>query len=551
MASLPANGRLALRHRLALRVGLALCLGVAAIFVALGIYNVRTQREHMIGLSRKAADRVSALIRGATRDGMLRNELGQVDRILRSIGTAPGIDRIRILDREGKVHSSTDVRDVGRTIPDTEFQCKACHRGGAPLERPADDQRIRLIEGEAGRRVIDVIAPIYNEPACSTGECHAHPVGQKVLGVIDVQMPMRPVDDLIGTSERQLAVGLVVTLVLIVLLTGFLTWHLVVKPVQRLAGAADRVAGGDLSARVPADSPDELGRMAQTWNTMVGELAKARGELEDWSHTLEERVEAKTAELESAHQRMLVVEKMASLGKLAAVVAHEINNPLAGIGTYAKLLRRKLEADGSAEGPKAEEAGILDLMESESARCGQIVRNLLLFSRTPGARFAEAEMAAIVERCRMLVNHQAELQGVEFHADIPADLPLLVCDASQVQQVVLALFMNALDAMPGGGNLTARARHEPGPDEIVLEVEDDGCGIPADSLDHVFEPFFTTKEQGEGVGLGLSVVYGIVQRHRGQVDVRSKPGLGTVFRVRLPRAQAQAGESPAAEELAS
>jgi two-component system NtrC family sensor kinase len=243
---------------------------------------------------------------------------------------------------------------------------------------------------------------------------------------------------------------------------------------------------------------------------------------------------------------MIVVEKMASLGKLAAVVAHEINNPLAGIRTYARLLRRQF-ASGAASPPTPEQAQetdrILQMVDGEAGRCGDIVRNLLAFSRQPGARLAEEDLAPVVERCRMLIKHQAEMVGVTLEARVAPDLPKIVCDAAQVQQVILALAMNAIEATPPDGRVTIEASREG--EGVKLAVSDTGCGIPKDRLDRIFEPFFTTKEAGKGVGLGLAVVYGIVNGHHGTIDVESEPGRGTTFTVRL---RARPPEAPAVSD---
>jgi two-component system, NtrC family, sensor kinase len=301
------------------------------------------------------------------------------------------------------------------------------------------------------------------------------------------------------------------------------------------------VAAGDLQTTVPVSSSDEIGAMGAAWNAMTSEVRRARQELEGWNRTLEQRVEEKTAELARAHQRMLVVEKMASLGKLAAVVAHEINNPLAGIRTYAKLLKRRLADPGDP----AETGRILDVIGDEAGRCGDIVRNLLLFSRASPARFAEEDVAPLLERCRVLLRHQAEMLGIELRVEGDGPLPRVVCDGSQVQQMILALAMNGLEATPSGGRVIIGARPE-GDDGVVLTVADTGCGIPSDIQGRIFEPFFTTKEQGKGVGLGLAVVYGIVARHHGQIDVVSQAGAGTVFTVHLPtRPPAEAGTEEA------
>jgi two-component system NtrC family sensor kinase len=329
-----------------------------------------------------------------------------------------------------------------------------------------------------------------------------------------------------------MALGLGTAVLSTLALAALLLWRFVLRPVRRLEHAMTVAATGDLTVRAPVTSTDEIGALTSSWNDLVGELGRARSELETWNATLETRVADATQALERAHRNMAFVEKMASLGKLAAVVAHELNNPLAGIATYAKLLRRRL---GSVPGtPDVEVARALELVETEAVRCGGIVRNLLTFSRTTGSRFAEEDLRPYLDRCVMLLRHQADLQNVALSLDVAPDLPRVVCDGAQVQQAVLALATNAIEAMPGGGRLAISARHDPVAREAVLEVADDGCGIEEKDLPHVFEPFFTTKEQGKGVGLGLAVVYGIATRHHGRVEVRSRAGEGTRFTVSLP-----------------
>ena len=523
---------------LAFRLAVAVCLGAATILGLAFALNLRLQRaqlEHLVGSS---AERIAEYIRGATRDAMLRNDADGVHRIIQNIGAQPGIDRIRIFSKEGRIRSSTRPEEVGTLVDVRAEQCIACHQGGRPLDRLDRKDRIRTFRGLSGSRVLGVIAAIHNEPQCAT-QCHAHPASQRVLGVLDVQLSMEAVDQSLRASERQLSVGLVATVAAVLILAGFLLWRMVLRPVRHLSAAMARAEQGDLSARVPVRSKDEIGDLARAWNAMTEELSRARDALEEWNRALEARVNEKTRALEQAHRHMVVVEKMASLGKLAAVLAHEINNPLAGIRTYARVLRRALAHPTEAMGQGAPASAslpvdadhILRMMESEAARCGDVVRNMLLFSRESPARFAEEPLGPVIERCLMLLRHQAELLGVAIEGETAPDLPPIVCDAGQIEQMLLALMMNGLEATSAGGSVRVSAGSEQG--GVALEVADTGGGIPPEDQTRIYEPFFTTKEQGKGVGLGLAVVYGIVSRHHGRIELESQPG-ATVFKVHLP-----------------
>jgi two-component system NtrC family sensor kinase len=545
-------GRLPAGRSLAFRLAVALGLGAATLLGLALVLNLRLQRAQLEHLAGASGERIVETIRGATRDGMLRNDVDNVHRIIQNIGAQPGIDRIRIFNKEGRIRTSTRPEEVGALVDLRAEQCIACHQGGRPLDRLDRKDRIRTFRAPTGHRVLGVIAPIHNEAQCAR-ECHAHPPAQQVLGVLDVQLSMEAVDQSLRTSERQLSWGLGATVAAVLALAGLLLWGMVLRPVHQLSTAMARAGQGDLSARVRVLSRDEIGELGHAWNGMSEELGRARDALQEWNRELEARVAEKTEALEQAHRRMLVVEKMASLGKLAAVLAHEINNPLAGIRTYARVLRRGLRGAVSAPGAEAPPAGgsspplpapgpalpppgeterILALVESEAARCGDIVRNMLLFSRESPARFAEVDLRPVIGRCLLLLRHQAELLGVRLEGDVAADLPRIVCDAGQVEQLLLALTMNGLEATRGGGSVGLRAQPAEG-GGVTLQVSDTGCGIPPEHQTRIYEPFFTTKEQGKGVGLGLAVVYGIVTRHGGRIELRSRPG-DTVFTVQLP-----------------
>ncbi len=547
--------RRALRNRLAFRLGTALFVATAAILLATSVWNLRLQRRHLTRLVVTSAAERADDIRRATREAMLHNRPGEVGRIIEALASEPPIERLRLFDKRGRIRSSSDPGEEGAMVDKVAEQCISCHRPGETLTRLAGAERARIFAAADGSRVLGVIAPIRNETACSEAACHAHPASQSILGVLDVQLSLRGVDRSLAESERRMLLGLLVTAAAVLALAWLLTWRLVLRPVGRLTAAATRVAGGELSTHLPVRSSDEIGEMTAAWNAMIAKLGKAQVVLERWGRTLEQKVQEKTEELERAHHRMLVVEKMASLGKLAAEVAHEINNPLTGIATYARLLRRRAAAGSGNGGPSAVDGGdsqrILELIEHEAARCGDIVRNLLLFSRSSSARLAEADLGPVLERCILLLRPEAERRGVDLRLEVPDSGLRLVCDAAQVEQMAMALALNAVEASSEGGEVVVAAAPDDDGDDVVLSVRDGGRGIPVEDLDRIFEPFFTTKSSGAGVGLGLAVVYGIVERHHGTIEVDSRVGGGTRVTVRLPlRGEAKPQAAARSEEVA-
>ncbi|MHC4933892.1 MAG: HAMP domain-containing protein, partial [Planctomycetota bacterium] len=285
------SGRRPLRNRLAFRLVFALCLGAVAIGVVSAYLNVSLQREHMEELVSESGERLVETIRRSTRDAMMRYSPEDVNGVLEGIASQPGIRRLRFLDKEGRILTSTQKAEVGSMVDMQAEQCVGCHTGGPDSQILETDKRTRFFEDEStGKRTLGIIAPIRNERSCSTAPCHAHGPEQTVLGVLDVQLSLDSVDQRLYVSEWQLGFALLAAVVAIILVMGLLSWRMVLKPVRSFTRASDRVADGDLTVRVPVSSKDEVGDMARSWNTMVEQLGRARGELEEWSRTLEERV---------------------------------------------------------------------------------------------------------------------------------------------------------------------------------------------------------------------------------------------------------------------
>jgi two-component system NtrC family sensor kinase len=247
-------------------------------------------------------------------------------------------------------------------------------------------------------------------------------------------------------------------------------------------------------------------------------------------------VEQRTAELKLAHQKLLQSDRLASLGQLSASVAHEINNPISGVLNLAMLLQRILTNEGVPQNRVPDFRKYLGQVIQETSRVGRIVSDLLAFSRRSKPQRSESDLNRIVQRTVSLVDHKLKLNNVTAEVSLDDELPLVFCDSSQMQQVVLNLVLNASEATHGkiGGHVSISTRRGPEVNTVALEVSDNGEGIPQENLGKIFDPFYTTKPEGKGVGLGLAVLYGIVQSHGGDVNVRTELGVGSTFTVTLP-----------------
>jgi two-component system NtrC family sensor kinase len=442
--------------------------------------------------------------------------------------------RLRIFDREGQISYSSDTSEIGHSVDQSAEACYGCHARSQPLTRLDRPDRFRIYRDNKGQRVLGIITAIENQPSCSNADCHAHPAGQKVLGVLDANLSLAKADAQLAQTSRRMIAYTLIALVDISLLSWLFVWRLVGQPIKRLKNGTRELADGNLGYQLEVDSSDEAGELATSFNRMSLQLRAANEEIVAWARTLEERVDQKTRELKQAHEHVLHVEKMATIGKMAAVVAHEINNPLSGILTYAKLLKKWIERGEAATSKRGESEQCLSLIAEESRRCGELVRNLLTFSRTSPMNVQTTDVNPVVERSIMLIAHQLDLNSIELHCSLADGLPRIQCDPGQIEQVLLALMMNAIDAMPHGGNLWVGTQSIGSGDEIAFRVRDDGSGIPSEILPHIFEPFLTTKETGKSVGLGLAVSQNIVERHQGRIEVQSEIGKGTTFTVTLP-----------------
>jgi len=513
---------------------IALLLGaMMLVFALLGFVNIRLHEKHLEATTIGAAERISDIIKRSTSYHMLRNDRDALYEMIHTMGNEPGIVRLRIIDQSGRISFSSDTKETNQFVDKSAEACYGCHAQAQPLTRLDRPDRLRIFRAN-GERILGIITPIENQPSCYNAACHFHPPEQKVLGVLDTDLSLARTDASVRQGVWLMLLYTLIALIGVSLLILVFVMRVVGRPIRALRAATDRLKSGDLGFQITPGSQDEIGELAGSFNQMSLQLRQANEEITAWARTLEDRVEQKSAELKRAHDQILHVEKMATIGKMAAVVAHEVNNPLAGILTYSKLMRKWVARRDFSDAKLPEYEECLDVIAAESRRCGDLVKNLLMFSRTSPMNLVWADLNHVVSRCTFLIQHQLEHSNVVLQKDVAAELPAVHCDPAQVEQVLLALIMNAIDAMPRGGNLWVRTRSLPQSSQVELQVRDDGCGMTPEVRAQVFEPFLTTKPEGKGVGLGLAISRSIIDRHHGTIQVESEVGRGTTFYIFLP-----------------
>jgi signal transduction histidine kinase len=431
---------------------------------------------------------------GEGEEPVIVSALLRLDAML-TLGAKFKVFEVVLADADGILLAHPDVRKVAARYPaNLHPEGQAVHedyRAGMAIEY--SDQGTPMIGAFAGVDVGGVTAAAH-VPAAATRLASRELLGRLLL----------------------IALGLLVLMAVV----GRFWARRIVRPVERLSAASREIGQGQFDIEVEVEGHDEIGALAGSFNEMATEL-KAREE-----------------KLEQAQAQIIQSEKLAAFGQLGAGIAHEVKNPLAGILGCAQLSLMEVE-----EGTPLRKN--LEIIEKETGRCRTIIDNLMKFARQEKALFEPTEVNQVVEDACAIINHQLELQQVKIIKDLEEQLPEIQGNPNQLQQVLMNLMINAQQAMDGEpGSVTVSTKRNDA-DEIEIVVSDTGPGIPEEIRAKLFEPFFTTKPTGQGTGLGLSVSFGIIKDHHGEISVKSEVGKGTDFIIRLP-ARAASAEGGAA-----
>jgi len=509
-------------------------------FIAFGIIFRRVSQGHLNEISQTNGSNISSIVEGALYNSMLTNDNTALHNAIDVLNTLPHIEDVGLYDEQDNLVYSPFAAE---STLDNNPNCKDCH-GSIENMFPGEEKSYRIISLDSkcemsskdfDYRLLMMKSPILNESSCYTASCHAHQESDHVLGSFIIRIPLVELDTTVNAISRDFFILAMITTLLLVIFLVFFTRRQIQHPLTQVIKASEAVSRGDTSTRLEIGSNQlsDIRSLSTAFNTMLDNLQSASEELQNWSQQLEYKVQKKSEELSDMQQELIHVERIASLGKLSSSVAHEINNPLSGVLTYTKLVHKHLLKTGLKKSEKEPMVKYLKVIEEETKRCGDIVKGLLDFSRKDQLDFKTNELHKILRDAFVLMEHQLKMANINFGADYSAQRDAIYCNENQIKQACIAILLNASEAILGTGEILIKTSN-PDLEHIKLEIKDNGVGISPEDIQHVFEPFFSAKEKASGIGLGLSIVHGIVQNHGGSVDVESELGKGTTISILLP-----------------
>jgi signal transduction histidine kinase len=471
--------------------------------ITLGIssyLHLRIQYNQLLEMSKEKLTDIAETIDKSIRTYMQAGKTEDVRKIIEAMGTLPDLEKVRIFSKEGIVLVSSLPEETGQRVDPHDLETFHQQKFATVFDQKNLEKPIFYI-----------IKPIMNEPACFT--CHGNSLNQ-INGVLDVEVSMKSVHERLSTVRTFMLSSTLVTLLILVFSILFLLSRLVNRPIQGLIGTMREAKGGNLSSRVEPDDTLEFEELGLNFNAMIARLEGAQKDLKKLHE-----------------QQMERVDRFATLGELAAGIAHEIKNPIAGIGGAIQILMQDLPKDDYRR-------EIFDEILKQIDRIDRDVKDLLSYSRTEKPSLAEKDIHKVIEQTVFLSRERAALQKVDIETLYGQKIPKIELDAKQIQQVILNLVLNAIQAMPDGGILLISTRLHTvsdGKEFVQVQVKDTGQGIPMELLSKVFTPFFTTRHTGTGLGLPISQK--IIHQHQGKIEVQSSPGKGTCFTILLPLAR--------------
>lgn len=482
---------------------------VGIIIISIFSYiSADTYRKQIISEIENHANQLSETVKRSAKYDMLHNNRPRIRRIIDTIGKQGGIEKVRVINKVGTIIYSSCKDEVDSIVDMKGEMCYGCHGKNLVVEKLTISQRTRFFSSDNGHNYLGIINPVYNERACYESSCHIHSPVSKVLGVLDVIMSLDKVDAQINTFTAELMVSAFFAIVVNSFVLWFLVHKLVSKPVKDLLAATDAVSEGDYKYKVNIDEKHEMRNLAVSFNEMIDKISETQNQL--------------------YHNA-----KLASLGQIAAGIAHEINNPLTGVLTYSSFHLKRIDSNNL---DKKELKESLQVIVRETKRCREIIKGLLDYARQVPPKKTKNNINVVIEQSLAILENQLSINNITVDKFYLDEIPEIEADFVQLQQVFINLISNAAHAIgEKGGEIVifTQLKTQDDSEYIEVKISDTGHGIPQEKINSIFDPFFSTKGQ-EGTGLGLSVVLGIIDEHNGKVDVESEVGKGTTFTIKLP-----------------
>ncbi|MFZ4548437.1 MAG: sensor histidine kinase [Bacteroidales bacterium] len=522
------------------RVVLIIAILSVFLFVSFGFIFRSVYEKYLNTVILQSGNNVGSLVEGALYHSMLENDESALRYTLDVIHTLPGIEDVNMYDsNDSLIYSSFP----GDTLCSINPDCKSCHKNiGEMFPRKEKSYKIITTESKCmvntstnNQRHLIIRSPILNAKSCYQSSCHAHKSTDDVLGSLVIQVPLKEFDSAVEKSSLEFYILAIVATLLLASFLMLFTRREIKKPLHKLIQASIAVASGDKNMRldVKSNQLDDMRMVSSAFNEMLDNLQAATTELENWSQQLEYKIQKKSEELGTAQSELMHIERLASLGKLSSSVAHEINNPLSGILVYTKLVHKLLSNPDLTNEKKEVMLKHLKMIESETKRCGDIVKGLLDFTKKDQEDFEPVYLHEILLETNDLIAHQLKIASINLLTEFSAKSDLVFCSPNQIKQACVAMLVNAREAITENGEILVKTSN-PDRETIKFEICDNGIGIPTEAIPHIFEPFFSTKQEARGIGLGLPIVHGIILSHNGKIQVKSEPGRGTTFSVFLP-----------------
>lgn len=471
-----------------------LCFAAIA-FLTIGFFswqNFRTNTEQIRDNRRGKIELLNEIINNGLKSLMLEGRGREFQKFLENL-IAEDIVAIRIFTEDGMILNSTVPGEIGQ-----RFQHKS-----SSASRSRNDLSLFSSDGGKGKKIFSKIVLIRNDRLCQ--RCHGGV--DHIRGMLDVEFSSSGTNKDITDAAGSITRTALITLVLLIGSIWLLSRYLVKKPLEEIIGSIETVAGGDMNKQLSTHRNDEIGRLASNLNAIMADIDRKRAEID--------RCRA---------DRDVYIEKMASLGELAASVAHDIKNPLAGISGALQVLAEDFPEDSPRKDITREILGEIDRLDGA-------VKDLLLFARPPDMHLIPVDINAIIEKVMARVAPRAGALKVSLDL-LTTEVPAVMVDPEQLERALGNIALHSLQSMTYGGQLKFSVKNSSDQNEVEITVSDTGPGIPEDSLKDIFKPFFSSKHSGSG--LGLAITRNIIEGHRGRIAAESAPGRGTLYRIILP-----------------